>query len=82
MKPTHAQVTQVVAYRTDDGELFNTAAEASAHVAHLQFLRWYSKGNQIHGAVTGDLVDGRDLVEWLADNRSAVLDLLLIRTEE
>jgi hypothetical protein len=82
MKTTHAQVTQVVAYRTNDGQLFNSAQEANAHAASISFLNWYRHGNEIHGAQTGDPVDGRDLAEWLTDNRTAVLAFLLTQTEE
>lgn len=77
MKPTHTQVTQVAAWRTQDGELFATAHEANAHAAKLNFIHWYRHDNQIHGAQTGDPVDGRDLAAWLIDNRAAVLELLL-----
>lgn len=74
---TATQVTQVLAWKTADGQLFNGVQEASAHAARLAFLHWYRHNNQIHGAQTGDPVDGRDLAEWLIDNRAAVLELLL-----
>ncbi len=74
---TATQVIQVLAWRTSDGELFAAVQEANAHAAHLAFLDWYHHDNQIHGAQTGDPVDGRDLAQWLIDNRAAVLELLL-----
>lgn len=76
MNPTHAQVTQVTAWRTQDGELFATAHEANAHAAHLRFLRYYNHDNAIHGAQTGDLVDERDVAQWLQENRAAILEFL------
>ena len=81
MNRTHAQVTQVLAWKTADGQLFNGVQEANAHAASISFLNWYRHGNEIHGAQTGDPVDGRDLAAWLIDNRAAVLDLLMARTD-
>ena len=78
---TANQVIQVLAWRTNDGQLHDSAAQANAHAAHLAFLHWYHHNNQIHGAQTGDPVDGRDLAAWLIDNRAAVLDLLMARTD-
>ena len=80
MKPAN-QVIQVLAWRTNDGELFAAVQEANAHAAKLNFIHWYHHDNQIHGAQTGDPVDGRDLAQWLIDNRAAVLDLLMARTD-
>lgn len=77
MKPTHAQVTQVAAWRTQDGELFATAHEANAYAAKLNFVKWHCSGNglrEIHGA----LIDGHDVADWLTDNRTAVLEFLLL----
>ena len=76
MKTTHAQVIQVVAYRTNDGQLFNSAQEANAHAAYLSFLHWYCHDNAIHGAETGDRVDERDMAQWLQENRAAILEFL------
>ena len=78
---TATQVTQVLAWKTADGQLHDSAQQANAHAAHLAFLDWYHHDNQIHGAQTGDPVDGRDLAAWLIDNRAAVLDLLMARTD-
>ena len=77
MKPTHAQVTQVSAWRTQDGELFSTAHEANAYAAKLNFVSWYRSGNglrEIHGIVA----DGHDVADWLIDNRTAILEFLLL----
>lgn len=74
---TANQVTQVLAWKTADGQLHDSAAQANAHAAKLNFIHWYRHDNQIHGAQTGDPVDGRDLAAWLIDNRAAVLELLL-----
>lgn len=81
MKPA-TQVIQVLAWRTNDGQLFNSTQEANAHAASISFLNWYRHGNEIHGAQTGDPVDGRDLAQWLTENRTAVLAFLLTQTEE
>lgn len=76
MKPTHAQVTQVSAYRTNDGELFATAKEANAHAAKLNFVDWYRRGNEL--VKEGDVyLNGHHVADWLTDNRTAVLELLL-----
>ncbi len=76
MKPTHAQVTQVVAYRTQDGELFATAQEANAHAAKLDFIHWSRRSG---GLVKEEAVDlnAHDVADCLTDNRAAVLELLL-----
>ena len=81
MNPTHAQVTQVTAWRTQDGELFATAQEANAYAAKLNFVKWYRSGNglrEIHGAV----IDVHDVVDWLIDNRAAVLEFLLLKAAQ
>ena len=72
MKPTHAQVTQVSAWRTQDGELFATAQEANIYAAKLNFVSWYRSGNGLLVA------DGHDVADWLTDNRTAVLEFLLL----
>ncbi len=80
MKPTHAQVTQVVAYRTQDGELFATAQEANAHAAKLNFIHWYRRGG---GLVKEEdvFLNAHDVADWLADNRTAVLEFLLLTAD-
>lgn len=81
MSTTHAQVTQVSAWRTQDGELFATAQEANAYAAKLNFVSWYRSGNglrEIYGAV----IDGHDVVDWLIDNRAAVLEFLLLKAAQ
>ena len=75
MKPA-TQVIQVLAWRTADGQLFNSTQEANAHAAHLQFFRYYNHDNAIHGAETGDRVDERDMAQWLQENRAAILEFL------
>lgn len=82
MKPTYAQVTQVAAWRTPDGELFATAQEANIHAARLQFFHYYNHDNAIHGAETGDRVDERDMAQWLQENRTAVLEFLLLTAQQ
>ncbi|MFW9596012.1 MAG: hypothetical protein ACMV1D_11035 [Macromonas sp.] len=76
MKPTQAQVTQVAAWRTEDGELFATAQEANAHAAKLNFIHWYRRGG---GLVKEDSIflNAHDVADWLTDNRTAVLEFLL-----
>ena len=81
MKPTHPQVTQVTAWRTVDGHLHDSAQKANAHAAHLAFLNWYHHDNQLHSAQTGDRVDGRDLADWLTDNRTAVMEFLMLTAD-
>lgn len=74
------QVTQVVAYRTQDGELFATAQEANAHAAKLNFIHWYRRGS---GLIKegNTFVNGHDVADWLADNRTAVLEFLLLTAD-
>lgn len=76
MKPTHAQVTQVVAYRTNDGELHATAHEANAHAAKLNFIHWYRRGG---GLVKEEdvFLNAHDVADWLADNSTVILDFLI-----
>lgn len=76
MKPTHAQVTQVAAWRTQDGELHATAQEANAHAAKLNFIHWYRRSG---GLVKEEniFLNAHDVADWLADNRTAVLEFLL-----
>lgn len=76
MKPTHAQVTQVAAWRTEDGELFATAQEANAHAAKLNFIHWYRRSG---GLVKEEniFLNAHDVADWLLDSRAAVLELLL-----
>lgn len=76
MKPTHAQVTQVAAWRTEDGELFATAQEANAHAAKLNFIHWYRRSG---GLVKEEdvFLNAHDVADWLIDSRAAVLELLL-----
>lgn len=76
MKPTHAKVTQVVSYRTEDGELFATAQEANMHAAKLNFIHWYRRSG---GLVKEEdvFLNAHDVADWLIDNRNAVLELLL-----
>ena len=76
MKPTHAQVTQVAAWRTEDGELFATTQEANAHAAKLNFIHWYRRSG---GLVKEEniFLNAHDVADWLIDNRAAVLELLL-----
>lgn len=71
MKQPAAQVTQVVAYRTQDGEL-----HATAHAAKLNFIHWYRRGG---GLVKEEniFLNAHDVADWLIDNRTAVLELLL-----
>ena len=69
------EIVATMAYRTPDGSIFSTQAEARAHVAQRAFLHWY-RCNALHSGASGDLVDGADMAAWLADNRAAVLDLL------
>lgn len=80
MKQPTPQVTQVAAWRTQDGELFATAHEANAHAAKLNFFHYYSQGNQLYSHDNG-VVMSADMAAWLADNRAAVLDLLMARTD-
>ena len=76
MKPTHAQVIQVVAYRTNDGQLHDSAAQANAHAAKLNFIHWYRRSG---GLVKEEdvFLNAHDVADWLIDNRNAVLELLL-----
>lgn len=76
MKQPTPQVTQVVAYRTQDGELFATANEANAHAAKLNFIHWYRRGG---GLVKEEdvFLNAQDVADWLLDSRAAVLELLL-----
>lgn len=76
MKQPTPQVTQVAAWRTQDGELFATAHEANAHAAKLNFIHWYRRGS---GLIKegNTFVNGHDVADWLTDNRTAVLELLL-----
>lgn len=74
------EIVETIAYRTLDGAIFSTQAEARAHVAQRAFLHWY-RYNALHSGASGDLVDGADMAAWLADNRAAVLDLLMARTD-
>ena len=76
MKQPAAQVTQVVAYRTQDGELFATAHEANMHAAKLNFIHWYRRSG---GLVKEEdvFLNAHDVADWLIDNRNAVLELLL-----
>ncbi|MFW9595615.1 MAG: hypothetical protein ACMV1D_08970 [Macromonas sp.] len=73
-KATLAQVTQVVAYRTADGQLHATQAEANAHSARLSFIHWYR-----HNPLGTDeaIVSGNDLVDWLNDNSTSILEFFL-----
>lgn len=77
MKPTHAQVTQVSAWRTQDGKLFATAQEANAYAAKLNFFHYYSQGNQLYSHDDG-VVMSADMAAWLAYNRTAILEFLLL----
>lgn len=77
MKQHAPQVTQVAAWRTQDGELFATAQQANAHAARLNLLHWYRSGNAIRSAVTDEAVCAHDVADWLLDNRAAVLEFLL-----
>ncbi len=80
MKPTHAQVTQVAAWRTEDGELHATAQEANAHAAKLNFVKWYQIGNGL--IKEGNIfVNGHNVADWLLDNRTAVLEFLLLTAD-
>lgn len=80
MKPTHAQVTQVAAWRTSDGELHATAQEANAHAVKLNFIHWYRRGG---GLVKEEdvFLNAHDVADWLADNRTAVLEFLLLTAD-
>lgn len=75
MKPA-TQVTQVLAWKTADGQLHDSAAQANAHAAYLSFLHWYCHDNAIHAAATGDKVDCLDMAQWLQENRAAILEFL------
>lgn len=70
------QVTQVAAWRTNDGELHATAQEANAHAAKLNFVKWYRCGS---GLIKEENVflNAHSVADWLIDNRTAVLELLL-----
>lgn len=81
MKPTHAQVTQVAAWRTEDGELFATAQEANMHAAKLDFIHWYRRSG---GLVKEDnifFLNAHDVADWLTDNRTAVMEFLLLTAD-
>ncbi len=73
---TANQVIQVLAWRTNDGQLLNSTQEANAHAAYLSFLHWYCHDNAIHAAATGDKVDCLDMAQWLQENRAAILEFL------
>ena len=70
------QVTQVAAWRTNDGELHATAQEANAHAAKLNFIHWYRRGG---GLVKEEdvFLNAHDVADRLLDSRAAVLELLL-----
>ena len=76
MKQPTPQVAQVTAWRTQDGELHATAQEANAHAAKLNFIHWYRRGG---GLVKEEdvFLNAHDVADWLIDNRTAVLELLL-----
>ena len=77
MSTTHAQVTQVSAWRTQDGELFATAHEANAYAAKLNFIHWYRRSG---GLVKEDniFLNAHEVADWLTDNRTAILEFLLL----
>lgn len=58
-----------LAYKTEDGKVFETSKEAVKHEASLNFVAWY-ESKPLFGGDTR--VDDLDLLEWLNEHREIV----------
>lgn len=61
---------QVTSYKTDDGKLFETKAEARMHNASISFTNWYEKHIMWSG---GEPVYPSSILEWLEENAVEVM---------
>lgn len=67
-------IKTVTAYETADGQVFDTLEQAQEWQASLEFVDWYRHGNELYDS--GDVMPDTTVLEWLLDNRTAVLALL------
>lgn len=71
--------TEVTAYKTSDGELFESRFAADRHEHRLDFADWYNEPNSL--AIKGQdhihrTVQPNDLMNWLISHRQRVLEFL------
>lgn len=67
-------IKTVTTYGTADGQVFDTLEQAQEWQATLEFEDYYRHGNELYDS--GDVMPDTTVLEWLLDNRTAVLALL------
>ncbi len=65
---------KVTMYKTNDGTVFDTEAEATKHEKIFELGEWYDN-NPLFGDGT---VDFEDLLEWCQDNKAKVKEMLAV----
>lgn len=68
-------VERIAAFKASDGTIFEHFDEADKHQAELDFFVWY-ENNEIYAGREGSKLDGRQLLDWLRENRDHVLPVL------
>lgn len=68
-------IKTVTVYETADGKEFDTLEHAQEWQARLEFEHWYYHGNELEDT-NDNFLPTTPLMQWLIDNRAAVLALL------
>jgi hypothetical protein len=68
-------IEKINAFKTSDGEIFQEKKAANAHQAKLDLDGWYDN-NKLYGNTAYSYVHFEDLIKWLEENRTEVLQIL------
>lgn len=67
-------IEEVKMFKTDDGMVFETEASAKEREAEISFVGWYDNSNRLYSDT--EVVHGKEIVEWLINNKKQILDFL------
>jgi len=67
-------IEEVKMFKTDDGMVFETEVSAKEHEAEISFVGWYDNSNRLYSDT--EVVHGKEIVEWLINNKKQILDFL------
>lgn len=69
------KILVVQRYECTDGKAYKTRSEATQHQKDIDFEKWYDE-NRLYGDRDGAYVICEDLVHWLNENKTQVLNIL------
>jgi len=69
-----SKIEKVQMYRTSDGIAYSSMEDAIEHQRDLDFIKWYDDENEIYSRA-----EGRDVLDWLKENKEEVLEVLGVR---